>query len=42
MPIPEYGYFEPTRVCFRCRQSLERQAEETLMQEALVWEPDDE
>ena len=42
VPIPEYGYFEPTRVCFRCRQGLERQAGETLMHEALVWEPDDE
>lgn len=28
VPIPEFGYFEPTRVCYLCRQSLERCAEE--------------
>ena len=26
--IPEFGYFEPTRVCYGCRQQIERQAEE--------------
>ena len=35
--IPEFGYFEPTRVCYGCRQRIERRAEETKVQDERLW-----
>ena len=42
MPIREFGYFEPTRVCYECRLQLEQQVDEESLLEQKVWEATDE